>query len=327
MKTCNFCENPINDRDKFCSICGYDPQIDTVSPEFRASSNKNLKKNEFRVSGINPIVKIFVFFGLSLAMFSIFYDHEFKIDGVISEFNNLFTKQKTVEYSISPVDTRRVKESKEVSELVNQTMSLSSIPDKEKGEKEKLFMVMLEQFKEKQNKLYEQEISNSKRSLLKRFYEMKTNQEDSKRQLELDISKLKKDIADKRNEILAVKKINRERIKESREIGTHTTEERKEHERSNLLTIQAIEEQERSDLENLNTSIAVLNKRIAVLRERIISDEKKANEEMLKINENINLKQNKQQLELEKKISEVKHLWKKGSSLKDIARVFEVEIK
>ena len=48
MKICNFCQSPINDTDRFCRVCGYDPETDAVSPDFKESPNKNIEKNEFR---------------------------------------------------------------------------------------------------------------------------------------------------------------------------------------------------------------------------------------------------------------------------------------
>jgi hypothetical protein len=97
MKECNFCKGVIKDTDAFCKICGYDPKTDTISPNFIPLSEQQMikiqnKKNaSFFRAGISPGVKKFVFIGLAVLVFSIFYKNNFDIGNVVADLNHSFT--------------------------------------------------------------------------------------------------------------------------------------------------------------------------------------------------------------------------------------------
>ncbi len=86
-EACRFCNQSQINKGKFCLICGYDPKTDTISPLFKAKlkvQNIPLKsKSSF-------FVKIFVFFGVIMTIFSVFYKHNFDISSVINNGKELF---------------------------------------------------------------------------------------------------------------------------------------------------------------------------------------------------------------------------------------------
>ena len=95
MQVCHFCKKNIKDRDPFCKNCGYDPKTDTVNPNFippaRKIKNKQRKSVSMFSLGISPGVKKFVFIGLAILVFSIFYKNHFSIENVAAEVKHYFT--------------------------------------------------------------------------------------------------------------------------------------------------------------------------------------------------------------------------------------------
>lgn len=93
MIECKFCRRFIKEKNVFCPFCGYDPRIDTVNPSFEPKKTidvekvrKMLRQKRYARTGISPGVKKFALIGLGVVIFSIFYKHNFSLEGVISEF-------------------------------------------------------------------------------------------------------------------------------------------------------------------------------------------------------------------------------------------------
>ena len=95
MQECRFCKEKIKDRDPFCKNCGYDSKTDTVNPNFVPPArpiNTNRKRRVSMFSlGISPGIKKFVFIGLTILIFSIFYKNHFNIENVAEEVKHYFT--------------------------------------------------------------------------------------------------------------------------------------------------------------------------------------------------------------------------------------------
>lgn len=96
MKECRLCKRPLNQEDATCSNCGYDPKTDTINPSFKreAKSGLGYKKNTAERRGIHPGVRKFAVIGLLIVLFSIFYRHNFSINGIIYEAKLIFDKIK-----------------------------------------------------------------------------------------------------------------------------------------------------------------------------------------------------------------------------------------
>ena len=120
MKKCKYCGKPLESEEGICAYCGYNPNTDTMSPDFKKEDKRaekpkqeakilemNIedkqtkeKKEPRRDVGINPWIKRFAFIGLVVVVFSIFYKHHFNIGNVVAEARHFFSRIKTGKFSM-----------------------------------------------------------------------------------------------------------------------------------------------------------------------------------------------------------------------------------
>lgn len=87
MKECRLCKRPLRQEDAVCAHCGYDPTTDIISPSFKPKGEIDTapKKASPERRGISSGVRKFAVIGLLIVMFSIFFRHNFNINGIIYE--------------------------------------------------------------------------------------------------------------------------------------------------------------------------------------------------------------------------------------------------
>lgn len=126
MQECRYCGKAIEDTEPFCINCGYDPKTDTVSKDFmqQGESVKHLKKKykggaSVGKEGINPGVKKFVFFGLAILIFSIFYKNNFNINNVVSEAKYYFVRIVRGKFAIGKIGKDKRDKKNEKVEWIN----------------------------------------------------------------------------------------------------------------------------------------------------------------------------------------------------------------
>ena len=89
MQECRYCKQTIQDGDLFCKYCGYDPSTDMMRKDFVPHVATPKKKSPLSSgAGVGAGVKKFVFIGLAVFIFSIFYKNHFNISNVIAEIKN-----------------------------------------------------------------------------------------------------------------------------------------------------------------------------------------------------------------------------------------------
>lgn len=86
MPECRYCKQTIQDGDLFCKYCGYDPSTDMMRKGFVPQAKPSNKKAAgISGGGVGSGVKKFVFIGLAVLIFSIFYKNHFSISNVVAE--------------------------------------------------------------------------------------------------------------------------------------------------------------------------------------------------------------------------------------------------
>jgi len=118
MKECRCCKRPIDEIVEFCPFCGYDPKTDAVSASFRQNAvSSEVAARKMRadrrsvIEGISPGVKRFAFIGLTVIVFSIFYKHNFNLNGVIAEVKQPGDKTGIKVGNLIPLKVEKKKES------------------------------------------------------------------------------------------------------------------------------------------------------------------------------------------------------------------------
>ena len=90
MKMCRFCEKQINDQDKICGNCGYDPQTDTISTTFVKKDDKEgLKQKQGMFSSR---IKGFMFWGMIIIICTLGIMYQGVIKDVIWKIKNKSTQ-------------------------------------------------------------------------------------------------------------------------------------------------------------------------------------------------------------------------------------------
>ena len=125
MAVCRFCRNELEHERQICPSCGYDPTTDTVNQSAKAQieqsgilHKKNKEKEKEAGRGVNPKIKRFVFIGLAVIVFSVFYKHNFDINGVIYEITQNIARIKEGKLFSKKSDKDKDKEVKKI-ELID----------------------------------------------------------------------------------------------------------------------------------------------------------------------------------------------------------------
>jgi len=123
MKECKFCNAPIKGENAFCHFCGYDPKTDTIRQN--VVLKRKIQKEERHFSyGIRPSIRMFAFIGLAVVIFTIFYKHNFNLNGVISEVKQAWHKGRIKASKIIPMEVEKKTESVEETETFNPSVPL-----------------------------------------------------------------------------------------------------------------------------------------------------------------------------------------------------------
>ncbi len=109
MKECQYCKEQMKDEDVVCIMCGYDHKTGTINNAFkeqmakergvREKAQRKKEKLQNKGRGISPGVKKFVFIGLIITVFALFYKHNFNISSVVSEISQSLAKLKKFKFS------------------------------------------------------------------------------------------------------------------------------------------------------------------------------------------------------------------------------------
>jgi hypothetical protein len=126
MAICRFCRNELEQEGHICPFCGYDPATDTVNQAAKSQIEqsgilgKKNKEKEKKAGGggVNPKIKRFAFIGLAVIVFSVFYKHNFDINGVIYEITQNISRIKEGKLFSKKSDKDNDREAKKI-ELID----------------------------------------------------------------------------------------------------------------------------------------------------------------------------------------------------------------
>lgn len=109
MKECQYCKEQIKDEDIVCIMCGYNHKAGTINNAFkeqmakergaREKGQRKKEKSQTKDRGISSSVNKFVFVGLIITVFALFYKHNFNISSVVSETSRYLAKLKKFKFS------------------------------------------------------------------------------------------------------------------------------------------------------------------------------------------------------------------------------------
>jgi hypothetical protein len=92
MGVCRFCREEIREKDKICLNCGYNPQTDTVTPNFIKREKKEITGK--KKSLISPGVKNFVFLGSAVIILSLLFKYQANLGDVIYQVRSFIVGNK-----------------------------------------------------------------------------------------------------------------------------------------------------------------------------------------------------------------------------------------
>lgn len=108
MTECQYCKEQMKDEDMVCVMCGYDHKTGIINNAFkeqmakergaREKVQRKKEKLQNKGRGISPSVKKFIFIGLIITAFSLFYKHNFNISSVVSETSQSLAKLKKIKF-------------------------------------------------------------------------------------------------------------------------------------------------------------------------------------------------------------------------------------
>jgi len=93
MKICRYCEKEIQDEDKICSNCGYNPQTDTLTASFVKKAVKT--GSERKQTAVSSGIKTFAIWGLTIIIFSLAVKYQGKIGDLFWKAKNLIPGAKS----------------------------------------------------------------------------------------------------------------------------------------------------------------------------------------------------------------------------------------